>query len=103
MNLTDENKGWMLMALRLGEDNMELFSESRWQHIAEPIREVPLKDQDLFTQYYIKNGGTCFDDLGFYVGYHNDVALEKTIEYAYDKIMEAFRFIETHFDIYSED
>ena len=103
MKLTDEEKEWMLIALRLGEDNMELFSESLWEHIAEPQREKPLADQDLFTQCYINNGGTCFDELGFYVGYHNDEALDKAKEYANDKIMEAFRFIETHFNLYGED
>lgn len=103
MKLTDEEKEWVIIALRLGEDNMELFNESLWEHIAEPQREEPLAKQDIFTRYYIKFGGTCFDELGFYVGYHDDEALKKTIEYADDKIMEAFRFIETHFDLYDED
>ena len=103
MKLTDEYKEWTIIALRLGEDNMELFSESLWEHIAEPQREKPLAEQDIFTRYYIKCGGTCFDELGFYVGYHNDEALEKAKEYANDKITEAFQFIETHFNLYGED
>lgn len=35
MRLTKENKQWMRIALYLGEDNMILFSESRYEWIAE--------------------------------------------------------------------
>lgn len=35
MRLTKANKEWMRIALYLGEDNMILFSESRWKWIQE--------------------------------------------------------------------
>jgi|DEB0MinimDraft_6_1074348.scaffolds.fasta_scaffold189649_2 hypothetical protein len=103
MKLTDEEQEWMIIALRLGEDNMELFSESLWEHIAEPQREKPLAEQDIFTRYYIKFGGTCFDELGFYVGYHDDEALDKAKDYAGNRITDAFTIIEKQFKLYSED
>ena len=103
IELTDEYKEWMIIALRLGEDNMELFSESLWEHIAEPQREKPLAEQDIFTRYYIKFGGTCFDELGFYVGYHDDEALDKAKDYASNHITDAFTIIEKQFGLYNED
>ena len=103
IELTDEYKEWMIIALKLGEDNMELFNESLWEHIAEPQREKPLAEQDIFTRYYIKFGGTCFDELGFYVGYHDDEALDKAKDYASNHITDAFTIIEKQFALYNED
>ena len=97
MKLTDKEKGWMLNAIHLGEDNMILFSEKTWEWIAEPMVNILTHQQCNFYQQYIKFGGE--DNLR----YDNEKALKKTIEYANDKIIEAFRFIETHFDLYSQD
>tara|TARA_R100000773_G_C4180763_1_gene90575 strand:- start:442 stop:735 length:294 start_codon:yes stop_codon:yes gene_type:complete len=97
MELTYENKGWMLHAIYLGEDNMILFSEKTWKWISEPMVNTPIHQQCNFYQKYVEFGG--LDDLT----YNNEEALKKTIEYADDKIAEAFRFIETHFDLYGED
>ena len=97
MKLTDEEKGWMLNAIYLGEDNMILFSEKTWKWISEPMLNTPMHQQCNFYQQYIKFGG--LDNLR----YDYEEALKKTIEYANDKITQAFRFIETHFDLYGED
>jgi len=94
--LTDEEKGWMLHAIYLGEDNMILFSEKTWKWIAEPMVNTPIHQQCNFYQQYIKFGG--LDDLT----YNNEEALKKTIEYANDKITKIFRFIESFFELYNQ-
>lgn len=96
MILTDEDKGWMLSAIFLGEEGMELFSEKCWHWISEPWLNTALHEQCNFYQKYVEFGGE--DNLR----YDNEKALNKTIEYAYDKIMEAFRIIEKHFNLYGE-
>ena len=84
MRMTKENKGWMMSAVYLGEEGMELFSEKCWHWISEPWRDMPLHDQCNFYQKYVEFGGE--DNLR----YDNEEALEKTIEYAYNKICECF-------------
>ena len=75
MRMTVENKEWVQIALYLGDDNMELFSSSRWEWISE---------YDVFMNAYARFGGDA--DTPF----ENDEALEQTIEYAERKIDDAF-------------
>ena len=96
MRMTNENKGWIRSALYLGEDNMELFYDSRWEWISEPWNNTPLHKQCNFYQKYVEFGGK--DNLS----YDNEEALEKTIEYAYDKIAKAFREIDRRLNLTEE-
>lgn len=93
MRMTNENKGWVRSALQLGEDNMILFSEKCWHWISEAWVNTPLHEQCNFYQKYVEFGGE--DNLA----YDNEEALEKTIEYADDKISEAFREIDRRFNL----
>ena len=81
MRMTNENKEWVGHALTLGFDNMELFSESRWEWIAD--------DKDgVFVKQYLKLGGVL--DWNQRVSFMSEDILEETIEWAEDKIGEAF-------------
>jgi hypothetical protein len=76
--MTKENREWLEIALLLGEDNMTLFHDSRWEWICE---------YDVFMNAYVRFGGDA--DTHF----TNDEALEQTIEYAYMKIQDCFEEI----------
>ena len=94
--MTKENKEWMQWALFLGEDQMILFSEDRWKWISEPMNDLPLNEQCVFYQAYVKFGGKdnkTYDDRE---------ALNKAIGYAQDKIYEAFKEIEKRFNLGDE-
>ena len=95
MRMTNENKEWMRHAIYLGEDSMEIF-DSRWEWISEPWINTPLNKQCIFYQKYVEFGGE--DNLA----YDNEEALKKTIEYADDKISEAFREIDRRFKLTEE-
>lgn len=92
MRMTKENKEWMNHALYMGLDNMELFGESRWEWVSEPMNYLQLKEQCVFYQAYVRFGGK--DKT-----YDNEEALESAIKYADSKIMEAFREIEKRFKL----
>ena len=96
MKMTNENKGWMAHALYIGESNMELFSEKCWQWISEPWEMTSLSHQCNFYQKYVEFAGE--DTLR----YSNTEALDKTIQYADDKIMDCFREIDRRFKLTEE-
>tara|TARA_R100000781_G_C4076164_1_gene126146 strand:+ start:312 stop:602 length:291 start_codon:yes stop_codon:yes gene_type:complete len=96
MRMTNENKGWMRSALQLGEDNMILFSEKCWHWISDSWINTPLHEQCNFYQKYVEFGGE--DNLA----YDNEEALEKTIEYAHDKIMDCFSEIDRRLNLTEE-
>ena len=96
MRMTNENKGWVRSALQLGEDHMILFSEKCWHWISEPWVNTPLHEQCNFYQKYVEFGGE--DNLS----YDNKEALKKTIQYADDKISEAFREIDRRLNLTEE-
>ena len=93
MRMTKENKDWMAHAIYLGEDQMILFSESRWEWISEPMNDLPLNEQCVFYQAYVRFGGK--DDKA----YDNEEALDEAIEYAQYKIDEAFAEIVKRFNL----
>ena len=52
MRMTAENKEWMAHALFLGEDNMNLFADSRWEWISETYDEKWVPEVMEGTRYY---------------------------------------------------
>ena len=56
MRMTKENKDWIAHAIYLGQDQMELFSESRWEWISEPMNYLPLNEQCAFYRAYVRFG-----------------------------------------------
>ena len=93
MRMTKENKDWIAHAIYLGQDQMELFSESRWEWISEPMNYLPLDEQCAFYRAYVRFGGK--DDKA----YDNREALNKAIEYAQGKIYDAFNEIDKRFNL----
>tara|TARA_R100000541_G_scaffold38508_1_gene46306 strand:+ start:39 stop:338 length:300 start_codon:yes stop_codon:yes gene_type:complete len=96
--MTQENKEWMAHALFLGYDHMELFSEKVWEWISEPMDGLPLNEQCVFYQAYVKFGGKGLRFANNKT-YDDREALSKAIEYAQDKIYEAFHEIEKRFKL----
>jgi len=82
----------MRCALFLGEDQMILFADDRWEWISEYMTDLPLNKQCVFYQAYAKHGGKD-------KGYDNREALNKAIEYAEGKINEAFNAIDKRFNL----
>lgn len=90
--MTKENREWMRCALFLGEDQMILFADDRWEWISEPMNDLPLNEQCVFYQAYAKHGGKD-------KGYDNREALNKAIDYAERKINDAFAEITKRFKL----
>tara|TARA_X000001382_G_scaffold94483_1_gene68975 strand:- start:2885 stop:3145 length:261 start_codon:yes stop_codon:yes gene_type:complete len=84
MYMSAENKEWMAHAIFLGEDNMHLFRESRWEWISE-------WETGVFYKAYVRFGGI--------VPYENDEALNCAIEYAEQKIEACFEEIRRRFNL----
>ena len=84
MRMTKENREWMKHALFIGEDNMNLFGESRWEWISE-------WETGVFYKAYARFGGI--------VPYENTDALNCAIEYAQRKIEACFAEIERRFKL----
>lgn len=82
--MTAENKEWMAHALFLGEDNMNLFADSRWEWISETMDYLPSNQQCAFYRAYVRFGGLNNDT------YDDKEALDKAIRYAQDKIEGCF-------------